>query len=93
MTAALHLLTQMSRAESLFKLLRLGPATLERLIQITGWSYEHTLHALLILIADGRVLYRNFKGRKCFRLKRTVGTRPRSAYIRHSDSGYINLLR
>jgi hypothetical protein len=83
----------MSRAETLFKLLRLGPATLERLIRITGWSYEHTQHALLILIADGRVLYRYVRGRKCFRLKRLVDSRPRNSGLRHSYTGRVNLLR
>lgn len=93
MTAALHFLTQMSRAETLFRLLRFGPATLERLIRITGWSYEHTQNALLILIADGRVLYRSFKGRMCFRLKRIADSRPRTPALRHSYPGRVNLLR
>ena len=70
-TVALNSITE-SKRETLLKLLLLGPETLDRLVQITGWGREATQHTLLILIVDGYVSCRNGQGHRTFYVKQKV---------------------
>ena len=70
-TVAQNLITE-SKGETLLKLLLLGPETLDRLVQITGWGRELTQQSLLILIVDGRVGCRNSEGHRTFYVKQKV---------------------
>ena len=70
-TVALNSITE-SKRETLLKLLLLGPETLDRLVQITGWGREATQQTLLILIVDGCVGCRNGQGHRTFYVKHKV---------------------
>ena len=70
-TVALNSTTE-SKRETLLKLLLLGPETLDRLVQITGWGREATQQTLLILVVDGYVGCRNGQGHRTFYAKQKV---------------------
>ena len=70
-TVALNSITE-SKRETLLKLLLLGPETLDRLVQITGWGREATQQTLLILIVDGCVGCRNGQGHRTFYVKQKI---------------------
>ncbi|MFT4178157.1 MAG: hypothetical protein QM612_01645 [Thermomonas sp.] len=55
----------------MLKLLQLGPESIERLVQITGWNESVVQQVLLELIAANQVRCRGLRGHKRYALRET----------------------